>query len=73
MAYFLKDTNSEGYYFKGLEVVPENPDFAAIFTTTDEEEAFDFEDEGVGSVALSILNAGGSRFIGHRPPKPQGH
>ena len=73
MPYFLKDTKGAGFYFKELIFVPDEPNLLEIELTPYEEEAFDFEDEGQGALALSILDSGGARFVGHRPPKPSGH
>ncbi|MGL6284868.1 MAG: hypothetical protein ACRC2J_20870, partial [Microcoleaceae cyanobacterium] len=57
MSYLLKDTQNEGMYFKGAITVSGEANFLELLLTDNEDNAFDFEDEGQGALALSVLNA----------------
>lgn len=73
MAYYIIDTQNGNGYISAMVSDEPYSHLVEISVTQDEGAAYDFGDEASASVVLNLLNNGGSRFIGHRPPKPSGH
>lgn len=62
--YFITDSLT-GFYLSGFDPVTSTPTWSA-----DENDAYCFGTEDDMLAVLSFINQGGTRFVGHRPPKP---